>query len=107
MPPLPPLGLTSFSLKPLWKGEPPAHLHSLKNDIYLSAAGRMCGVGRAAMIDSRELAQRFADFLLPKLRKVYGEDMRVVVLECLTTENSRDARQMREDSEKIRQRLAN
>lgn len=54
--------------------------YAAKDELRISPSGRLCGFASAAMIESKVVAERFAEALLPRLRKRYGNTLDLEVL---------------------------
>ena len=80
------------------------HCQTEKHELYISPTGRLCGPA-AAMIESHNIAERFAEALMPRMQKKYGASINLIVAKCTTMgspnsiERSKD--QIKKNTEKI------
>ncbi len=75
-----------------------------KNELYISPTGRLCGPA-AAMIESQNIAERFAETLMPRIQKKHGNSINLKVEKCMANGSlkmiEREMRRIKEHTEKI------
>ncbi|QOX81030.1 hypothetical protein FY034_18815 (plasmid) [Trichlorobacter lovleyi] len=77
-----------------------------KGELFLSPHGLLAGFNKMACLDSRELAKKFLDAYMPKLRKRYGADVVVSVDVWKQKKLSRhEIARIKRDSDLARKRL--
>ena len=53
--------------------------HFEQNDLYISAANRLCGFHKMAYIETEKLAEEFKEFCLEKFNGKYGNNITIKV----------------------------
>ena len=96
-----------YSLQPVMKKSAPFNLfyHEEKGELYISANLRLCSSIKMAHIESEKLANEFAEAIMPKLQKRYGNDFDLNLVVCTTNENKKTIETIKKDSEIIKKRL--
>ena len=82
-------------------------LHTLqeKNELCLSANGRLCAFGGEACLDSHDLAEEFLNAYNPRLRKRYGDHYEAEIVEATGNHHGIEKR-IADDSALARKRIA-
>jgi hypothetical protein len=98
---------TYFILKAIPPGNVPDALSDRidKNELYLGADVRLNSPAEMAFIKSRSLAEQFKDACSERLKKRYGSEFDLDVVECSSQENQTIQIRIENDSYKIRKRL--
>lgn len=78
----------------------PFHMHALAehHEAFLSPRGRLAGAEKRAELDSHSLARALADHCLPRMRKRYGSELELVVVECRMGLSTKAHQRVTEDS---------
>lgn len=79
--------------------------HEQKGEMYISPNLRLCSSMKMAHIESMELAEQYAEAIMPTLQKRYGNDFDLLIVECQTTEDKRTISRIKIDSEVIKKRI--
>ncbi|NVZ11684.1 hypothetical protein HW932_20775 [Allochromatium humboldtianum] len=97
-----------FAIQPDLPGQASITLHyqDEKGEIYLGPHVRLSGLAGMAHIESKELAEQFAEACAPRLQKRYGKETRLNVVEWSATSNNKLDLRIKNDSEIIKKRLA-
>jgi len=97
-----------YTLKPeIMKGAPKNLFYQdQKDELYISANLRLCSTLKNAHIESEKLAKEFAEAIMPKLQKRYGNDFDLRIVECSSNEGKKLIEKIRIDSEIIKKRIA-
>lgn len=98
--------LKLISLPP--KTEVPFHLIPLvrKDELFISASSRLCGLEAMAHIESKELAEEFKNFNVQKLKNKYGDGVEIEVVSVEASNIKGVEEKIRKDSNLIKKRLA-
>lgn len=83
--------ISYYTLVPVLTGSVPSPLFVQveKNELYVSANKRLCGPNAYAHIETRELAEQFAQLCRPLFIKRYGQGADVKVVAAQATGNAR------------------
>jgi hypothetical protein len=76
-----------------------------KNELYLGANVKLNGPAGMAYIKSRPLAEQFKEACRGRLKKRYGCELDLDIVECSSRENSLIQNRIETDSYKIKKRL--
>lgn len=97
-----------YAIKPTLPGRASITLHyqDEHDEIYLGPHVRLSGMSGMAHIESRELAEEFAEACVPRLQKRYGAETRVEVVQCRATSTKALAKRIEKDTHIVKQRLA-
>ena len=97
-----------YTLQSLFCSQVPVNLdyQAYKNELYLSANLRLCGARAMAHIDSAALAEQFRAACMAPLRKRYGTDFDLAVVEYESSEDRWTREKIARDSALIQARLA-
>jgi hypothetical protein len=100
---------TYFILKAIPPGSVPGELSDRieKNELYLGADVRLNSPAEMAFIKSRSLAEQFKDACSERLKKRYGSEFELDVVECSSQQNQTIQTRIESDSHKIKKRLTN
>lgn len=77
-----------------------------KNELFLSPHVRLCGLSGMAHVESKSLAENFAEACIAILQKRYGNETTIQVFECMGSETKSLLARISRDSAIIRKRLA-
>jgi hypothetical protein len=93
------------------KAIPPGHIPDYcsdrieKNELYLGADVKLNSPAEMAYIKSRSLAEQFREACRGRLRKRYGCELDLDIVECSSRKNNTIQHRIEMDSHKIKQRL--
>lgn len=76
-----------------------------KNELYLGANVKLNSPAEMAYIKSRSLAEQFKDACKGRLKKRYGCELDLDIVECSSRENNTIENRIETDSHKIKKRL--
>ena len=98
---------TYFILKAIPPGNVPGELSDRieRNELYLGADVRLNSPAEMAFIKSRSLAEQFKKACCERLKKRYGCEFELDVVECSSRENKTVQVRIESDSHKIQKRL--
>lgn len=82
------------------------HYQDEKGEIYLGPHVRLAGTEGMAHIESAELAERYAEACAPHLKRRYGNETRLKIVEWSATSNKKLDSRIQNDSEIIKKRLS-
>lgn len=77
-----------------------------KNELFLSANVKLCGMSKVAYIKERSLAEQFKEACMIRLQTRYGAEFELEVVECESRENEHTKKIIEKDTEIINKRLA-
>ena len=103
-----PMRLRFYALQCPFCARVPVNLfcQAYKNELYLSANLRLCGTRGMAHVDSSALAEQFRAACMAPLRKRYGDDFDLAVVECESPADRWTQEKIARDSALIQARLA-
>ena len=96
-----------YTLIPILSGYVPSPLfvQAAKGELHVSANKRLCGLNAQAHIESRELAEQFAQLCRPVFIKRYGQGADVEVVAVEETASPRLKARIAKDSAAVRAQL--
>ena len=97
-----------YSIKLVISGDAPVTLFAQqeRNELFISAHGRLCGLNKMAHLDTSELASEFMEAYLPRFRKRYGQDVSIDIVQCsYTGQVKRTQSRIKQNSEIARKRI--
>lgn len=78
-----------------------------KGELYLSPHGLLAGFNKMAMLDSKELAEKFLEAYMPRLQARYGTDIKAEAVAWSGPKpvSKNEAARIKRDSDMARKRL--